>query len=375
MRRPIAALASLALLGAFAVATVAARDAAAACAPIRITTGGTYSGCYTSTTTGTPAVTLATSAAVTLSHATITAKGFGVQDTVTGTKLTVLDSTFTQTDPGAVVTHRAVELEQPASFVFNHNRLTDTDGVWLGANNGQINPLTIKDNIATNIGRYPHPTSPNCCVQFVQLDHVKTANGHIEWNHTQNTAGQSGVEDNIDEYISGGTDSTHRLQIHHNLIDGAYPRNLNDTGFTGGGINQGDGGGGHSLAHDNTVVSTTNYGVSAHSTDNYANNNLMVNDGAEQRSDFGQAIVAFQNVSPPGVHATGNTSNWQRYPTDPSRWPCYLSSACSGNKTTTMTEQQARDAWAASVPAVESPIGPRPVTPPTTTTVAPTTQP
>ena len=32
--------------------------------------------------------------------------------------------------------------------------------------------------------------------------------------------------------------------------------------FTGGGINQGDGGGGYSLAHDNTVVSTTNYGIS-----------------------------------------------------------------------------------------------------------------
>ena len=46
--------------------------------PITITTGGTYSGCYRSTSTSTPAVTISTTQPVTLSRARIIAKGNGV---------------------------------------------------------------------------------------------------------------------------------------------------------------------------------------------------------------------------------------------------------------------------------------------------------
>ena len=52
------------------------------------------------------------------------------------------------------------------------------------------------------------------------------------------------------------------------------------------------GGGGWNYAHDNVVVSTTNYGISVNGANNYATNNVLVNDGAEQDSSFGQAIVA-----------------------------------------------------------------------------------
>src|SRR6266705_2973982 len=211
--------------------TTAPTTAPRSCAPIRITAGGTYSGCYASTSTGTPAVTLATSHPVTLDHARVVAKGFGVQDTVTGTRLTVVDATFEQTDPGAVVAHRAIELQQPASFVAEHNRFTDGDGIWIGG--GRVDPLTVRYNQAIDIGRYPHPTSSNCCVQFLQLDSVTAPAGEIAWNHTQNTSGRSGVEDNIN----------------------------------------------HTSVHDNTVVSTTNYGVgAAGGTDVHLANNLLVND-------------------------------------------------------------------------------------------------
>jgi hypothetical protein len=304
-------------------------------------------------------VTILTTQPVTLSRAHIIAKGNGVWAYDThGTQLTIVDSVFDQTNPGAVVQHRAVVVNQPASFDFEHNKLTDTDGVWIASlSTLQVNPLTVNYNLAINIGRYPHPTSGNCCVQFLQLDHVVTSAGQIEWNHTQNIAGQSGVEDNIDEYVSGGTDSIHRLDVGHNLIDGAYPI-TNDTGFTGGGINQGDGGGGHSLAHDNTVVSTTNYGIAVNSADNYATNNLLVNDGAEQISSFGQAIVAFQNVSPSGLHATGTSYNWHRSTTDATRYSCYESIYCSGMAVTT-TEQQARDTWEASRVSAGVIVGPQ----------------
>jgi len=341
---------------------VPSTPAPSSCAPIRITSGGTYSGCYTSSSTGTPAVTLATAQPVKLDHARVIAKGYGVQDTVTGTRLTVVDSTFEQRDPGAVVTHRAIELQQPASFVAEHNRFSDGDGIWIGG--GTVDPLTVRDNLASDIGRYPHPASGNCCVQFLQLDSVRTPAGEIAWNHVQNTSGRSGVEDNLNLFQSGGTDSAHRVDIHHNLIDGAYPRSPSDTGFTGGGIMGSDGSGsfGHTNVHDNTVVSTTNYGVAAAAgTDVHLDDNLLVNDtlgsdgGTHYFSSFGQAISAHDTS---GSTASGNRQNWRRAASG-THFPCWTGPMCSGVSAVSTTEQQARDAWAASVPASAQPIGPR----------------
>jgi hypothetical protein len=333
------------------------------CAPITVRAGGSYSGCYASTSTGTPAVTLATSQPVTLDHARVVAKGFGIQDTVTGTRLRVVDTTFEQTDPGAVVAHRAIELQQPASFVAEHNRFTDGDGIWIGG--GSVDPLTVRSNLAVDIGRYPHPTGSNCCVQFLQLDGVTSANGEIAWNHTQNTSGRSGVEDNINLFRSGGSDSAHRIEIHGNLIDGAYPLRPSSTNFTGGGILASDGTGsfGHTVAHDNTVVSTTNYGVAAAGgTDVHLDDNLLVNDtlGSDgpthYYSQFGQAVSVHDSTA---SGATGNRTNWRR-DSSATQFLCWIDTMCSGTQQVSTTEQQARDAWAASLPAAAKPIGPRP---------------
>lgn len=337
--------------------------APSSCAPIRITSGGTYSGCYASTSTGTPAVTLATTQPVRLDHARVIAKGFGLQDTVTGTRLTVVDTSFEQTNPGAVVAHRAIELQQPASFVAEHNRFTDGDGVWIGG--GRVDPLTVRHNLAVDIGRYPHPTSSNCCVQFLQLDGVTSASGEIAWNHTQNQSGRSGVEDNINLFRSGGSDSAHRIDIHHNLIDGAYPTSPSNTSFTGGGIMGSDGSGsfGHTVVHDNTVVSTTNYGVAAAGgTDLHLSDNLLVNDtlgsdgSTRYLSVFGQAVSIHDLAA---SDATNNRYNWRRDSTATQN-PCWIGTFCSGGRQVLTTEQQARDAWAASVPASARPTGPRP---------------
>jgi hypothetical protein len=331
---------------------------AASCDPITITTGGTYSGCYTSTDAAVPAVTLSTTQPVTLDHAQIQEKGSGIIDTVTGVDLTVHDSVFTQTAPGAVAQHRAVELHQPAAFVFDHNQLIDTDGIWIG---GGSAPIRVADNLASGIGRYPHPTSPNCCVQFLQLSAVNSPAIVVAWNHVTNLPGASGVEDVINVWRGGGTDSAHQAQIHHNLIDGAYPTDLAATDFTGGGILAHDGGagspGGHTVAHDNTVVSTTNYGVQCGGgTDCHLTSNLLVNDGSPATSTFGQAVSIHDATS---SDATGNSYNWKRSPSS-GQFGCWQSAYCSGGLQVATTEQQARDAWTASVPAAELPIGPRP---------------
>lgn len=336
--------------------------------PITITTGGTYNGCYQSTSASVPAVTLETDQPVTIDHATIKSKGYGIQWHLwTNTRLTVTDSTFLQSDPGAVVEHRAVDLWEPASFVFEHNKLIDTDGVYVAGNNtGGPNPLTVRYNYAENIGRYPRPTTDNCCVQFLQLNRVVSPAIDIAWNHTKNTPGQSASEDNVDFYLSGGTDSTHRAEMHHNLADGAYSRDLTKTNFTGGGLNLGDGGafgsdgGGWGHSHDNTVVSTTNYGVSVSSGNNYADNNLLVNDGQPQTSDFGQAIIAAPGTTPAGAHATNNRYNWRRSATDTQQYPCYLPEFCANNTQVNLTEQDARDEWEAARATAGVTVGPRP---------------
>jgi hypothetical protein len=283
----------------------------------------------------------------------------------------VQDTVFEQTDPGAVVGHRAVELDSPASFVFVHNSLADTDGIWVGANGGTVDPFVVRDNLATQIGRYPHPTSGNCCVQFVQLDHVLAPTGVVSWNKVTNVTSlpNNGAGDVVNLYISGGASSTQWFDIGHNLIDGAYPASPADTGYAGGGIMAADGPvgttTGHVLAHDNTVVSTTNYGVAcAAGTDCHATGNVLVNDtfGSDETTHyyntFGQAH-SFHDTT--NSDATGDFYNWRRDATL-TQYPCWMTSYCAGGTGGTQvatTEQQARDAWTASVPAGELPIGPR----------------
>jgi hypothetical protein len=112
------------------------------------------------------------------------------------------------------------------------------------------------------------------------------------------------------------------------------------------------------LAHDNVIVSTTNYGVSAHQDDNWANDNLLINDGTEQASDFGQAVVAFQMVTPAGSHTTGNQYNWHRNGADIDQWPCYMGEFCSGGTQVGLTEEQGRSQWDATRAAAGVTVGP-----------------
>ena len=231
--------------------------------PITITTGGTYTGSYQSNNDAVPAVTISTTQPVTLSRVHIIAKGIGVwaYDTK-GTRLTIVDSVFDQINPGAVVNHRAVEVNQPASFVFEHNQLTDTDGVEIhGLTSLRVNPLRVSYNLAVNIGRYPHPTAATAASSSCSWTMWSPQPGRSSGIIRRTCRASPASRTTSTLYQSGGTDSTHRFDIGHNLIDGAYPR-TNDPEFTGGGINPGRRWWRPTaLAHDNTVVSTTNYGI------------------------------------------------------------------------------------------------------------------
>ena len=336
---------------------------------ITISSGGTYSGCYQSTATGTPAVTINTTSAVTLSHAHIIAKGEGVVDNVSGITLTVQDSTFDQTDPGSTVNHRAMDLDaSPTALTVTHNQFNQTDGIWMGGSAFTINTLSFTDNLFNDVGRYAHPTTSNCCVQAIQLDHVTAPSGVIQYNKMVTTSGTDLYDDGdqINLYFSGGSDSSHKFDISHNLVDGAYPASHTDTTYLGGGIMAADGGTGsfgHTTVHDNTVVSTTNYGVAcAGGTDCHATNNVTVNDAlgsdgtTTYYSDFGIANSFHDTTS---SDATSGSYNWLRDNTS-GQQACWMSSFCSGLTQVSTTEAQARTNWTNAIPSGELPIGPRP---------------
>ena len=333
----------------------------AACGgPITISVGGTYSGCYQSNSTGTAAVTVSTTQPVTLDHAQVVAKGYGLIDGQAGVRLTVTNSKFTQQNPGAVVDHRAIALTKGAGAVdIEHNSFVDGDGIWISSptsNAFTLNGVKVNYNYSQNVGRYPNPKDFGCCVQFLQFSEMTVPAAEVGWNHTLNVKGQSGVEDNINFWNSGGQ-PTSKTNVHNNLIDGAYPV-TNDTSFTGGGINLGDQGSHDNFGHDNTVVSTTNYGMGLSSSNNTDLNNILINDGAEQTSVFGQAVTVFQNVVPAGVHSNGDRYNWHRSTTDTNQYPCYQSVYCGGQVLVTTTEQQARDAWDAARVTAGVTVGP-----------------
>lgn len=350
--------------------------------PITITVGGTYSGCYQSTSTGRAAVTIATAAPVIINHATIRHAGKGIASSVMGVHLTLAASKFQALDAGMAANQRAVELEEVGMLAIEHNRLVDGQGIWLGRSTPET--IVIRYNDVINIGRYPHPTSPNCCVQFVQFDNV-TAAAEIAWNRVTNYYGVSDVEDNINMYMSSGRSDDGRITIHHNLIDGAYPRSGSGSSYTGGGILVGDSGGQYmTIGPGNRVINTANYGLSiSGGAHNRIIGNRVVSDitantptgpGQQVMSDSAQAILAWTyNASYPTTDAilTGNTAGLERRPCDGdicTRNDWWVPAAANDvdaanvhitpNDLTPAVEQAERTGWNADLAAAGLTVGP-----------------
>jgi hypothetical protein len=252
--------------------TVARARATTTAGPITITQGGTYAGFYRSDNPAIPAVTIQTSQLVELDHACIEHAGMGVFSTWTDTRLDIHDSVFRKlpSTPGAAGEQRAVYAYATARLNFDYNRLIDGDGVRftaLGSSAGAEGG-SFTHNEVINVGRY----QPTELVQAFQLTSDSSFDTvipdmEVAWNKITNTFGESDVEDVISFVRSAGT-SGHRIQVHHNLIDGGYPTSLGagSFGYTGGGMNIGDGPGGPTGssfidAHHNWIVAAANVGI------------------------------------------------------------------------------------------------------------------
>jgi hypothetical protein len=232
--------------------------------PVTITSGGTYSGNWTSVTSE-PAVRIVTSEPVTIANATVTNRAGGTLIHVTpGTRANVTLSRVT----GYGGRGRFLEAEGFGSVVVENCTITQTGGIYL------LSPLagarvTITRNRARNIQSGPGG-APR---QFVQFNNVNASAPEVSWNEVINVYGQSEVEDNISLF------KTSNVNIHDNFIRGAYPKSHRDR-YSGSGILIADRGGSHNRVYNNQVVDTTNVGigiVAGH--DNDVRSNRVVSDG------------------------------------------------------------------------------------------------
>jgi len=256
---------------------------------VTITQGGTYSGCWVSNGQGV-AVTIATSSPVTITNSVIKGTSKLVQNSVAHVKLTVTHTTMQGLYPGGngVWADYAIYLDGFDYLDAESNSITQKGGIkvnnWSGYSSAH--PVLIRYNLMHNVdGRYTngsggYQTGTGYYTQFVQFDTVQNAAGiDISWNKVVNDPNNSRVEDNISMFNSSGTSGS-PINIHDNLIQGAYPYPATSSSYSGGGISLGDHGGNYEIAHDNTVLSATNGAIYIASGQNQSiYNNRVVDTG------------------------------------------------------------------------------------------------
>lgn len=264
--------------------------------PLNITSGGTYTGAWESTNPDVAAVTVSTTAAVTIQNSYTRSRGPHIVNGVNGINLIVQNCRAQGLNPGVAGRSpgRFVGIEQFAKIHILNNYFESTAGIHLldfAGSSGDTNKVLILRNRALNIdGRFStgsgFSTTDYDLVQFSQCDKVVSGGVEIAWNEITNTPDVSRPEDVINMYKSSGFSSA-KVLIHDNLVNGAYPINAgtNDD-FTGGGIiADGDdtapGGACQWIEiYDNTVVSSANYGIAiASGSNNYAHDNRIVSSG------------------------------------------------------------------------------------------------
>jgi hypothetical protein len=272
--------------------------------PITITTGGTYTGNWTSTDS-TPAVTVTTSQPVTIVNSTVTNLSVDAPliKVTAGTQANVtLDHVTGRGGPGRFLTAEGFK-----SITVRNCTLDKTSGIDLRS------PVASASVVVTR-NRARNMQKGSSLRQFLQFNRVTTATVDVSWNEVINVFGQSGIEDGISVYKSSN------VVIHDNYLQGGYPANAGDK-YSGTGIVLSDDGGDYNRAYNNQIVDWTNAGigiVAGH--DNSLTNNRVVSDGY---LDDGVTRLAAANV---GVvvwnpyndatfannRATGNVIGWMR---------------------------------------------------------------
>jgi hypothetical protein len=236
--------------------------------PITISSGGTYTGNWASTSATTPAVTIMTSAPVTIQNSNIKGPYHLIYTSNVGAYVTVTNCKGYGENPNVSgqVMPRFIYAYNVQSLTVTNNYLESTAGIEVYGNYKSSQMVSVSKNYAFNIdgrlsdgagGFSGSPTQLSQLVQFCQINSMLNLSaGAITWNKIVNVPNESRVEDSINILKSGGT-SGNLLQITSNYVQGGYPCPATSGSYTGTGITCSDGGGGETAATSSQYVSAT----------------------------------------------------------------------------------------------------------------------
>jgi hypothetical protein len=197
--------------------------------PIKIVTGGTYSGNWTSNDPNTPAVTIATDDPVIVRDSVIASRGalIHVSGVSTGANVTIDNVTGTALDPQVAGMQRGafVSATKIGTLAVTHCTMT---GVSFGvvAVDSTAASIRIANNLALNLEDRASDGQGGLLAARPDLGHfvilgriVAPAGAEIGWNKIVQTMGQSSVEDVINIFRSQGA-SGYPIWVHDNYIEG-----------------------------------------------------------------------------------------------------------------------------------------------------------
>jgi Right handed beta helix region len=263
--------ASAALLaGTVAVLAGAAAAAPSASGPITITSGGTYSGEWISTTSE-PAVRITTTEPVTIARSTVRSTSSGpLIRAHRGARVTMVNVT------GIGRTGRFFAADDIQALTVRNCTIVRTSGIYLA---GALSDARVS---VTRNRQHNVQADPGTNTVFVQFNGITSARLEVAWNQVVNDFGRSGVEDVISVYESAFA------RIHDNYIEGGYPASPTSE-YSGSGITI-EHGSHDNEVYSNQVVDTTNAGIGiAGGRDNRIHSNRLVFDG---RLDDGTRLAA-----------------------------------------------------------------------------------
>jgi hypothetical protein len=212
---------------------------------IMITSGGTYSGNWTSTDPKIPAVTILTNEPVILQNSTLSGRGdliviYGRQ---AGANVTIDNVTGTALNPGVAGAARGkfLGVENVSRLSVTHCTMHGVSfGVYVTAS-AALESLTIKDNVGDNLddrksdGNGGYLLNQRVLGHFIQIGGTYSPNGgEIAWNQMINSDGKASIEDVISFYQGRGA-AGKPIAVHDNYIEGAFATGQT-TPYTGTGV-------------------------------------------------------------------------------------------------------------------------------------------
>jgi hypothetical protein len=236
--------------------------------PLTITRGGAYTGNYRSDDSDVPAITVATTEPVEITGCRIVSAGIHIK-AYGGTQLDIHHNTFTGQPPtGGQQWGRVLDDYHPQTLVFEHNTVDHTGGLLVDHSDENTQTAVIRYNLFRNTDSRRADRSDGDHRAAIQFNTVLPIDAEIAWNQFENLPNESRVEDNINLYNSGGRPAA-PIDVHDNLIRGAYPYPLDAEHFTGSGITvEGDPAHNelatvsqHIRVRHNQVISTCNAGI------------------------------------------------------------------------------------------------------------------